>query len=200
MSVYRSILRLPMSAANLVPWALMIALCTSAAFAPPLFAAGDGGLLLHSDGFGPGGSLPARFTCDGAGESPPLAWENVPPDTKSLALIVADPDAPDPRAPRMTWIHWVLYDIPARARDVAAGAGAAPDAGIGARSGLNSWGRPGYGGPCPPSGEHRYFFRLYALDTRLRNLDKPTAQQLDAAMEGHVIDKAVLMGKFAHAR
>lgn len=148
---------------------------------------------LASGAFVEGGSIPVRFTCDGAGLAPPLSWAAPPAGTRSLALIVTDPDAPDPKAPRMTWVHWVLYDLPPTAGRLAEGAKAPPR---GARGGLSSWNRTGYGGPCPPIGRHRYFFRLYALDTRPDFASPPDRAALLAAMRGHVLAEATLMGTY----
>ena len=122
---------------------------------------------LTSTAFINGGDIPARCTCEGSDAAPPLAWSGVPDRTKSLALIVDDPDAPDPAAPKMTWVHWVLYDIAPNASGLPEGGKPLPE---GTREGLNDWKRTGYGGPCPPVGRHRYFFKLYALDTLLHDL------------------------------
>ena len=119
----------------------------------------------------------------------------MPGRAKSLALIVDDPDAPDPKAPKMTYVHWVLYDIPpatTRLADGAAKGGLPP----GTREGKNDWKRTGYGGPCPPIGRHRYFFKLYALDAELPDLGAPTKAQLEKAMEGHIVEKAELVGTY----
>ncbi len=154
-------------------------------------------LRITSTAFAPDEPIPARFTCDGPGLSPPLAWTSVPEGARSLALIVDDPDAPDPAAPRRTWVHWLLYNLPPSVASLAEGAGNAPPA-AGAREGLNDSDELGYGGPCPPIGRHRYYFRLYALDTVLADLgDKARRSHLDAAMEGHVLGSAVLMGTYA---
>jgi Raf kinase inhibitor-like YbhB/YbcL family protein len=150
---------------------------------------------LASSAFAEGGAIPPRYTCEGHDVSPPLAWSGVPPGTRSLALIVDDPDAPDPVAPRMTWVHWVMYDIPPAAGQLAEGA-AAP---AGAKEGPNDWGRTGWGGPCPPIGRHRYFFKLYALDTVLGLVGAEKAQ-LDAAMRGHVVAEAKLIGTYQKHR
>jgi Raf kinase inhibitor-like YbhB/YbcL family protein len=150
-------------------------------------------LTLTSPAFIAGGSIPAVHTCDGEDVSPPLSWSGVPPETKSLALIVDDPDAPDPAAPQRTWVHWVLYNIPADADGLPQGAKPLPP---GAREGENDWKRSGYGGPCPPVGRHRYFFKLYALDTPLPDLGKPTKAQLEQAMRGHVLAQAELVGTY----
>ncbi len=147
---------------------------------------------ITSTAFAPGGEIPARHTCEDKDLSPPLAWRDAPAGTKSVALIVDDPDAPDPAAPRMTWVHWVLYDLPP--------AGELPEAArtlpAGTRLGLNDWKRTGYGGPCPPIGRHRYFFKLYALDTVLPDLQRPTKAQLEQAMQGHVLARASLIGTY----
>ncbi len=152
-------------------------------------------LTLSSPAFPPGGQIPRDCTCDGADRSPPLEWTGAPEGTKSFGLIVDDPDAPDPRAPKMTWVHWVLYDIPASATNLpqAADAKRLPP---GTREGTNSWKRTGYGGPCPPIGRHRYFHKLYALDTLLGDLGRPTADRLTAAMERHVLGRVELVGTY----
>jgi hypothetical protein len=152
-------------------------------------------LTLTSPAFAAKAEIPAVHTCEGADTSPPLEWSGVPGRTKSLALIVDDPDAPDPKAPKMTYVHWVLYNIPpatTRLADGAAKGGLPP----GTREGKNDWKRTGYGGPCPPIGRHRYFFKLYALDGELPDLGAPTKAQLEKAMEGHVIEKAELVGTY----
>ena len=141
-------------------------------------------------------SIPARYTCDDRDVSPPLAFESPPTGTKSLALIVDDPDAPDPKAPKMTYVHWVVYDIPATLTGIPRG-GQTP---AGARDGRNDWKRPGYGGPCPPIGRHRYFFKLYALDTLLGDLAMPTKQHVLTKSEGHVLGQAELMGTYERTR
>jgi hypothetical protein len=150
---------------------------------------------LTSTAFAEGGGIPAKYTCVGADTSPPLAWSGVPAGTKSLALIVDDPDAPDPAAPKMTWVHWVLYNLPPDTASLAEGAGNRPVSPP-VRSGLNDWSRPGYGGPCPPIGRHRYFFKLYALDVELRELDPANKATLEKAMEGHVLAKTEIIGTF----
>jgi Raf kinase inhibitor-like YbhB/YbcL family protein len=149
--------------------------------------------------FADNGSIPKRYTCEGEDVSPPLSWSGVPPGTKSLALIVDDPDAPDPRAPQRTYVHWVLYNIPPDASGIEENEKkrGTPK---GALAGRNDWGRTGYGGPCPPIGEHRYFFKLAALDTVLPDLGKPTKAQLLAAMQGHVIAETQTMGKYEKGR
>ena len=140
------------------------------------------------------GAIPALYTCEGKNISPPLAWKNLPKGTKSLVLIVDDPDAPDPAAPKFTWVHWVLYNIPPEATGLAEGAGNRPA--VGMMEGLSSWNRGGYGGPCPPIGTHRYFHKLYALDTVLPDLLSPMKADVEAAMKGHVIEEAVLIGTY----
>lgn len=153
---------------------------------------------LTSPAFVQNGTIPERYTCDGANISPPLRWNNPPSGTKSFALIVDDPDAPDPRAPRMTWVHWVLFNIPAQVRELSEGV-SADQLPAGTAEGLNDWKRTGYGGPCPPIGRHRYMFKLYALDTLLE-LERPTKAELEAAMRGHILAQAVLVGTYQRAR
>jgi len=148
--------------------------------------------VLTSSAFAAGGRIPRLYTCEGRDVSPPLAWSGTPTGTKTLALTVVDPDAPDPAAPRMTWVHWVVYDIPASTTALPAG-GPLPS---GAREGRNDWKRTGWGGPCPPIGRHRYIFTLYALDVALGDLREPTRAALDAAMAGHVLERAELIGTY----
>ncbi len=143
--------------------------------------------------------IPARYTCDGDDVSPPLSWSGVPAGAKSLVLIIDDPDAPDPKAPRMTWVHWVLYNIPPDATGFAEGVDA-KDLPKGTLEGINDWKRTGYGGPCPPIGRHRYFHKLYALDTVLPNLGRPTKAKLEDAMRGHILMQAELIGNYQRAR
>ena len=145
--------------------------------------------------FGEGQEIPSAYTCQGKDLSPALAWEGAPAGTKSFVLIVDDPDAPDPKAPKMTWVHWVLYDIPATATGLPE---AVAPAGLpaGTRQGLNDWKRTGYGGPCPPVGRHRYFFKLYALDATLGNLGAAGKADVEQAMKGHVLCDAVLIGMY----
>ena len=139
--------------------------------------------------------IPKKYTCDGEDVSPSLAWSNVPEGAKSFALVVDDPDAPDPANPRMTWVHWVLYNIPATVNSLSEGI---KDAELpeGTLQGLNDWKRTSYGGPCPPMGKHRYFHKLYALDIVLRDLKQPTKAKLEKAMEGHILSKAELVGLY----
>jgi Raf kinase inhibitor-like YbhB/YbcL family protein len=148
---------------------------------------------LTSPAFAHGGEIPTRHTCEGEDISPPLAWSAPPVGTRSLALIVDDPDAPDPKAPRMTWVHWILYNLLPGVGLLREGADSSTLP-AGAREGLNDWQRPGYGGPCPPIGRHRYFHKLYALDAVLPDLGRPTKAQLDAAVKGHVLASAELVG------
>ncbi len=152
-------------------------------------------LTLTSAAFAHNGSIPARYTCDGEDISPPLTWSNVPEGARTLALIVDDPDAPDPAAPKMTFVHWVLYNLTPTLS-------ALPEAiqsvhlPPGTGEGLNDWGRPGYGGPCPPIGRHRYFHKLYALDTVLPDLGTPTKAALETAMREHIMARAELVGTY----
>ncbi|MEJ2592429.1 MAG: YbhB/YbcL family Raf kinase inhibitor-like protein [Candidatus Thiodiazotropha sp.] len=152
-------------------------------------------MTITSDAFSEGGEIPTEYTCQGDDLSPRLQWDGVPDNARSLALIVDDPDAPDPAAPRMTYVHWVLYNLPPETRELARAIPAA-DLPTGTGEGVNDWKRTGYGGPCPPIGRHRYFHKLYALDTRLEGLQTPTKAQLESAMSGHVIAEAVLMGTY----
>ena len=127
--------------------------------------------------------------------SAPLAWSGVPQGAHSLALVVDDPDVPDPERPLRTWVHWVVYDLPAA--DGGLPEAASPERlPAGARQGLNDWKRTGFGGPCPPIGRHRYFHKLYALDTRLDALDRPTKAELERAMQGHILAEAHLIGTY----
>ena len=141
------------------------------------------------------GEIPRAYTCDGDDIAPPLEWSGVPPEAKSLVLIVDDPDAPDPANPKLTWVHWLLYGLPPKN-------GALPVATLtehlppGTHEGCNDWQRTGYCGPCPPVGRHRYFFKLYALDTMLGDLGSPTKKDLEKAMQGHVLATAELMGTY----
>lgn len=153
-------------------------------------------LAISSPAFAAGGAIPAAFTCEGADRSPPLAWSGVPAGAKALALVVDDPDAPDPAAPKRVWVHWVLYNLPPTATGLPEGVAALP---AGTREGLNDWKRTGYGGPCPPVGRHRYFFKLYALDAALPDLGTPTKAALEAAMAGHVVAHAEVIGTYQKA-
>ena len=147
-----------------------------------------------------GHPIPQKYTADGQNLSPPLSWGEPPAGTRSLALIVDDPDAPDPAAPRRTWVHWVVHDIPASATELPEDAGARglPS---GARVGKNDWSKARYGGPCPPIGRHRYFFKLYALDQMLSDQHDPKKAALEKAMQGHVLAQAELVGSYqTHTR
>jgi Raf kinase inhibitor-like YbhB/YbcL family protein len=152
-------------------------------------------LALTSTAFEHNGPIPATYTCQGKDRSVPLAWSGLPAGTRSLALIVDDPDAPDPAAPKMTWVHWVLYNIPPGTTGLP---GAVPPQELpaGTREGTNDWGRTGYGGPCPPVGRHRYFFKLYALDVVLPDLGQPDKKRLERAMQGHVLASHELVGTY----
>jgi len=150
-------------------------------------------MTITSPAFAAGGKIPRKHTCEGDDVSPRLAWSGVPATAKSLVLIVDDPDAPDPKAPTMTWVHWVLYDLPPSSAGLAEGAAALPP---GTREGRNDWKRTGYGGPCPPIGRHRYFHKLYALDAELGDLGEPTKAEVEAAMQGHLVGQAELVGTY----
>lgn len=152
-------------------------------------------LTITSSSFPHHGEIPRIYTCDGEDLSPPLAWSGVPDKTMSLVLIVDDPDAPDPAAPKRTWVHWVLYNIPPAATGLPEGVSPRflPKGTI---QGLNDWDRTGYGGPCPPIGRHRYFHKLYALDVVLSKLNTPTKANLEKAMKGHLLAQAELVGTY----
>ena len=149
--------------------------------------------------FSQGGPIPAKYTCEGQDISPPLAWSGVPPNTKSIALIVDDPDAPDPAKPQRVYVHWVLYNIPSSASALQENAskGGLPK---GAVQGKNDWGKAEFGGPCPPIGRHRYFHKLYALDTELTGLSSPTKADVERAMRGHILASGELMGTYQKAK
>lgn len=152
-------------------------------------------LTLTSTAFEAGQAIPAVHTCDGNDVSPPLSWSGVPPQARSLVLIVDDPDAPDPAAPQRTWVHWVLYNIPPDASGLPQGV-AARDLPPGTREGRNDWKRNGYGGPCPPIGRHRYIHKLFALDTVLPDLGHGTKADVEKAMQAHIVGKAELIGLY----
>lgn len=152
-------------------------------------------LTLKSRAFENGDEIPSKYTCAGDDVSPALTWAGVPETARSLVLIIDDPDAPDPKAPKMTWVHWVLYNMPPDVTGLSEGTKPA-ELPPGTEEGLNDWKRTGYGGPCPPIGRHRYFHKLYALDTVLENLNKPTKAKVEAAMQGHVIAQAELLGTY----
>ena len=152
-------------------------------------------LTISSPAFQPGGSIPATYTSDGRDVSPPLTWSGVPAGAKSLALIVDDPDAPDPAAPKRVYVHWVLCNIPPTATGLpeAVDSAALPS---GTREGKNDWNRTGYGGPSPPIGRHRYFFKLFALDSELSLSGHPTKAELLKAMEGHIVAQTEMIGTY----
>jgi len=151
-------------------------------------------LTLSSSVFDQEGDIPARYTCDGPNLAPPLSWSGAPAGTHSFVLIVDDPDAPDPKQPLQDWVHWLVYNLPAECSALPEGS-ALP---AGARVGRNDWNQAGYGGPCPPIGRHRYFFRLYALDTMLPDLKQPGRAQLEQVMKNHVLAHTELMGRYQH--
>ncbi len=154
---------------------------------------------LSSAAFQPDGEIPAKYTCEGEDISPALTWTDLPEGTRSLALIVDDPDAPDPQAPKMTWVHWVLYNLPVTVPGLPEGL--QPEGlPAGTRQGLNDWRRARYNGPCPPIGRHRYFHKLYALDIELPVLETPTKTDVEKAMEGHLLGKAELIATYEKGR
>ncbi len=152
-------------------------------------------LTISSPAFADGEPMAVKYTCEGRDISPALLWEGVPKAARSLALIVDDPDAPDPEAPRMVYVHWVLYNLPPDTGGLPEGT-TTQDLPAGTREGLNDWQRTGYGGPCPPIGRHRYFFKLFALDVVLDDLGEPTKDELLKAMEGHVLAKTEVVGTY----
>jgi Raf kinase inhibitor-like YbhB/YbcL family protein len=156
-------------------------------------------LSITSPKFSHKGEIPAEYTCDGKSISPQLVWSGLPEGTHSLVLIVDDPDAPDPRAPKHTWVHWVLYNIPTATSGLKEDVQSShlPD---GTLEGMNDSNRTGYGAPCPPIGRHRYFFKLYALDTALPDLSTPTKDAVFKAMDGHVLEMAELIGTYQKHR
>ncbi len=143
---------------------------------------------IYSPAFEHNGSIPEIFTCDGGDRSPTLQWKGVPAGTKSLALIMDDPDAP-----MGTWDHWVIFNLPPETYELLEGVSKLP---FGAQEGTNSWNKTGYGGPCPPDKEHRYFFKLYALDSMLKLVNGVKKEELEKAMEGHTIAETELMGRY----
>jgi hypothetical protein len=152
-------------------------------------------LAIVSPAFSDAGEIPSRYTCEGINCSPALGWQGVPDGARSLVLIVDDPDAPDPDAPKLTWVHWVLYNLPVTCSGLSEAI--APETlPPGTGEGITDFKRTGWGGPCPPIGRHRYFFRLYALDTALPDLQRPSRAALERAMAGHVIAEAKLMGTY----
>ena len=155
---------------------------------------------IRSNAFADGAPIPSRYSCEGDDVSPPLAWTGIPAGAKALALVVDDPDAPDPAHPKTTWVHWVLYNLPASSTGLAEGV--APSALPGGTcQGTNDWRRTGWGGPCPPIGRHRYFFKLYALDAALpASLGAATKSALEKAMHGRVLASATLVGTYQKQR
>jgi hypothetical protein len=154
---------------------------------------------LKSSVFQHSGEIPSRHTCDGEDLSPPLSWTGVPAGTKSLAMIVDDPDAPDPKAPKMTWVHWMLYNIPPGTTGFTEGM-TGKKLPQGTLEGINDWKQTGYRGPCPPIGRHRYYHKLYALDTALSDLKQPAKAILEKSMKGHILAQTELMGTYIRAR
>jgi Raf kinase inhibitor-like YbhB/YbcL family protein len=183
-------------------WKRIPALCTLfmvgciAAYAAPKSSETTGGktmaLTVKSPAFREGEMIPAKYTCDGADVSPPLEISGIPPEAKSLALI-----SDDPNAPRGTWVHWVLYDWPATDPKLPENLPKTAELSNGAKQGITDFRRPGYGGPCPPSGTHRYYFKVYALDCVLGKPAGLTKAQLLEAMKGHILAEGVLMGRYA---
>lgn len=161
----------------------------------PLFGEDKMALTITSTAFSDGGAIPARYTCEGEDVSPPLMWDGVEENIRSLVLIVDDPDAPDPAAPKRTWVHWVLFNLPAQSQGLEE---AVTLSGLpaGTQEGVNDWKRTGYGGPCPPIGRHRYFFKLYALDTELHFAHSPSKAEVETAMKGHVLQSATMIGTY----
>lgn len=147
---------------------------------------------ISSNAFASGHEVPTKYTCQGQNALPPLEIADVPGGAKSLAIIVDDPDAPDPAAPQTTWVHWVIYNIAAHTKSIPEAAKGLP----GALDGINDWKVTGFRGPCPPIGKHRYYFKLYALDVTLPDLHKPTKATLEKAMHGHVLAEAQWMGVY----
>jgi len=160
---------------------------------------GEGGLMLSSLAFAPGGELPARFTCDGAGVSPPLSWSGSPAGTKSFALVVVDPDVPDPAAPQRSWFHWVLYDLPPETNHLDEGVAPA-SLPFGTRQGRNDAAVTGWEAACPPIGRHRYIVRLYALDAALGDRGALSGAQLERAVTKHLLARVELVGTYRRNR
>ena len=173
----------------------MVAILAAMSSEPVRSEHSAGELAIRSAAFADGDEIPRKYTCEGEDAVPPLSWTGVPKEARSLALVVEDPDVPDPAAPKRTWVHWIVYDIPTGSEVIAEG-GAAYVIPPGSKEGTNDWKRTRFGGPCPPIGRHRYFHTLYALDTTLDHLDAPTKTELEAAMRGHVLATAVLIGTY----
>jgi hypothetical protein len=170
-----------------------------AALAVGAAVAKEDAMQLTSASFAEGAAIPKKHTCEDRDVAPALAWSGVPGGAKSLALIVDDPDAPDPAAPKMVWVHWVLYNLPPGSSGLPEGVAPA-QLPAGTRQGRTDFGRTGYNGPCPPVGRHRYFHRLYALDLVIPDLKEPSRAQLELAMKGHVIATAQLVGTYQKGR
>jgi Raf kinase inhibitor-like YbhB/YbcL family protein len=152
-------------------------------------------LSLRSPAFGNHEPIPERYSCDGDDVSPPLAWSGVPAKAKSLALIVHDPHAREPEQPEQTYVHWVLYDIPASATGLPERA-SGRELPLGTREGLNDLKRPEYRGPCPEAGRHHYIFKLYATDKVFDDISNPTKERVEAALRGHILEHAELVGTY----
>ena len=152
-------------------------------------------LTLSSTAYQHGAEIPTKYTCQGEDISPPLSWVGIPEATKSLALIIHDPDVPSPDKPVRLWVHWVLYNLPVDTKSLPEHT-TSVTLPAGTLEGLNDWDRTGYGGPCPPMGRHRYFHKLYALDRMLDDLHEPSKDQLEAAMQGHILAEAELIGTY----
>ena len=150
-------------------------------------------LILESSAFKNTKPIPDIYTCTAKDISPPLNWLGLPENTQSIALIMDDPDAPDPQAPKMTWVHWVVYNIPSNVTHFPENMRSLPK---GCIEGLNDWKKTGYGGPCPPVGRHRYYYKVYALDTVLPDLGHITKSQLEIAMKGHILAQTELVGTY----
>ena len=187
---------------------LLIVSCPMSCKADPAAAKGEGarrkaktgGLSITSTAFTHNEEIPRVHTCEGKDLSPPLAFSGIPAKAKSLVVIVDDPDAPDPRAPKRVWVHWVLYNIPPTTKGLAEGVKGADALPEGARQGVNDWKRKGYGGPCPPIGRHRYYHKLYVLDAVLPELPNPTKAAVLDAMKGHVLGQTELIGTYDKTR
>ncbi|MCX9075636.1 MAG: YbhB/YbcL family Raf kinase inhibitor-like protein [Candidatus Methanoperedens sp.] len=148
-------------------------------------------IIVSTEAFKEGGNIPVEYTCDGSDVSPALSWSGIPEGTKSIALIMDDPDAP-----AGTWVHWVLFNIPPGTQKLPGAVPGNETLSDGSRHGMTDFGRVGYGGPCPPSGTHRYYFRIYALDTKLDLPPGTGRKQVDGAMKGHILAKGELMGRY----
>ena len=151
-----------------------------------------GGFSIRAEAFNPGADIPRKFSCQGSDTSPALVWTGVPAATQSLVLIVDDPDAPG-----VTWVHWVLYDLPPSTRRLSEALPPTAEVAGGGRQGSNDFGKTGYGGPCPPPGKpHRYFFKLYALDSKLNLKAGVIKPEVERAMKGHVLAEAEVIGRY----